>query len=135
MIVVGAGIAGCAFAYQQGKEGRRTLLLERDLAQPDRIVGELLQPGGYMALKRLGMETCVDGIDSQMVQGYCLFKGDAEAKLMYPLEGLGDDVAGRSFHHGRFIQKLRHKAASCPNVTMRQGVVKRLANGTLLEDI
>ena len=30
------------------------LLLERDRAQPDRIVGELLQPGGYLALKRPG---------------------------------------------------------------------------------
>ena len=40
------------------------LLLERDLTQPDRRVGELLQPGGYLMLKRLGLESCVDGIDS-----------------------------------------------------------------------
>ena len=43
MIIVGAGVAGAAFAYQQGCSGRRVLLLERDLSQPDRIVGELLQ--------------------------------------------------------------------------------------------
>ena len=36
------------------QEGRRILLLERDLSQPDRIVGELLQPGGYLKLKALG---------------------------------------------------------------------------------
>ena len=41
------------------------LLLERDLAQPDRIVGELLQPGGYLALKRLGLAGAVLGIDAQ----------------------------------------------------------------------
>ena len=41
------------------------LLLERDLSQPDRIVGELLQPGGYLQLKRLGLAACCDGIDSQ----------------------------------------------------------------------
>ena len=46
MIIVGAGVAGAAFAYQQGCSGRRVLLLERDLSQPDRIVGELLQVGG-----------------------------------------------------------------------------------------
>lgn len=68
MIIVGAGIAGSAFAYQQGQQGRRVLLLERDLAQPDRIVGELLQPGGYLLLKRLGLAHCVDGIDSQKVR-------------------------------------------------------------------
>ncbi len=43
------------------------LLLERDLSQPDRIVGELLQPGGYLMLKRLGLEGCVEGIDSVKV--------------------------------------------------------------------
>ena len=43
------------------------LLLERDLAQPDRIVGELLQPGGYLALKRLGLADAVLGIDAQKV--------------------------------------------------------------------
>lgn len=31
LIVVGAGVAGAAFAYQQGVDGRRVLLLERDL--------------------------------------------------------------------------------------------------------
>lgn len=31
-------------------------VIERDLRQPDRIVGELLQPGGYLKLVELGME-------------------------------------------------------------------------------
>ena len=44
------------------------LLLERDLSQPDRIVGELLQPGGYLLLKRLGLAHCCDGIDAQKVK-------------------------------------------------------------------
>lgn len=53
----------------QGKDGRRILLLERDLSQPDRIVGELLQPGGYLKLKELGLEQCVDNIDAVHVRG------------------------------------------------------------------
>jgi squalene monooxygenase len=72
--VVGAGVAGTALAYRQGKEGRRVLLLERDLTQPDRIVGELLQPGGYLKLKELGLEGCVEEIDAQKVYGYAMFK-------------------------------------------------------------
>lgn len=44
------------------------LLLERDLSQPDRIVGELLQPGGYLMLKKLGLEACTDHIDAQKVR-------------------------------------------------------------------
>jgi hypothetical protein len=43
------------------------LLLERDFSQPDRIVGELLQPGGYLMLKKLGLEDTTDGIDSVKV--------------------------------------------------------------------
>jgi len=84
IIVVGGGIAGCAFAHEQGRQGRRTLLIERDLAQPDRIIGELLQPGGYLALKRLGLESCLDGIEAQRVHGYCMFKDGKEAKVAYP---------------------------------------------------
>jgi squalene monooxygenase len=56
MIIVGAGVVGCAAAKAFGEDGRKVLLLERDLSEPDRIVGELMQPGGMQALKQLGME-------------------------------------------------------------------------------
>lgn len=56
MIIVGAGVVGCAAAKAFGEDGRKVLLLERDLNEPDRIVGELMQPGGMHALKKLGME-------------------------------------------------------------------------------
>ena len=170
------------------------LLLERDLSQPDRIVGELLQPGGYLKLKELGLAHCVDGIDSQkaraetwartctlcvrappphtalpghqdrtecsrgvlhalarlsrsghgssapaglgpdrcaplQVHGYCMFREGRQAKVQYPTQGHGEDVAGRSFHNGRFVQRLRQAAASQPSVTVRQGTVTRLLDG------
>lgn len=38
------------------QDGRRVHVIERDLSQPDRIVGELLQPGGYLKLIELGLE-------------------------------------------------------------------------------
>jgi squalene monooxygenase len=31
-------------------------VIERDLTEPDRIVGELLQPGGYLKLIELGLQ-------------------------------------------------------------------------------
>ncbi|KAK9812223.1 hypothetical protein WJX73_005146 [Symbiochloris irregularis] len=129
IVVVGAGVAGCALAFAQAKEGRRVLLLERDLSQPDRIVGELLQPGGYLKLMELGLEGCCEGIDSQKVYGYCMFKDGRQAKVAYPTEGLPSNIAGRSFHNGRFIQRLRQAAASQPFITLRQGVATSLLNG------
>lgn len=55
VVIVGAGIIGCTLASALGKQGREVLLLERDLSEPNRIVGELLQPGGVEALEKLGL--------------------------------------------------------------------------------
>ncbi|KAM7518446.1 hypothetical protein LguiB_017408 [Lonicera macranthoides] len=133
VIIVGAGVAGAALAHTLGKDGRRVHVLERDLAEPDRIVGELLQPGGYLKLVELGLEDCVEGIDAQRVFGYALFKDGRNTRLSYPLEKFHSDVAGRSFHNGRFIQKMRGKAASLSNVKLEQGTVTSLLeeNGTI----
>lgn len=62
LIIVGAGIVGCSAARAFGSDGRKVLLLERDLAEPDRIVGELLQPGGINALKELGLQGILEEI-------------------------------------------------------------------------
>ncbi|RVW56285.1 Squalene monooxygenase [Vitis vinifera] len=95
-------------------DGRRVRVIERDLTEPDRIVGELLQPGGYLKLIELGLQDCVEEIDAQRVFGYALFKDGKNTKLSYPLEKFDSDVAGRSFHNGRFIQRMREKAATLP---------------------
>lgn len=57
VVVVGAGVLGSAISAVLARDGRRVTVVERDLAEPDRIVGELLQPGGYRALKKLGLES------------------------------------------------------------------------------
>ncbi|PSS26160.1 Squalene monooxygenase [Actinidia chinensis var. chinensis] len=126
VVIVGAGVAGAALAYTLGKDGRRVRVIERDLTEQDRIVGELLQPGGYLKLIELGLEDCLKEIDAQRVIGYALYKDGRDAKLPYPLENFSSDVAGRSFHNGRFIQRMREKAASLPNVTLEQGTVTSL---------
>lgn len=126
IVIVGAGVAGAALAYTLGKEGRRVHVIERDLNEPDRIVGELLQPGGYLKLIELGLQDCVQEIDAQRVFGYAIYKDGKSAKLSYPLEKFSSDVSGRSFHNGRFIQRMREKAASLPNVRLEQGTVTSL---------
>ncbi|KAK4271364.1 hypothetical protein QN277_020068 [Acacia crassicarpa] len=126
IIIVGAGVAGAALAYTLGKDGRKVHVIERDLSEPDRIVGELLQPGGYLKLIELGLEDCVEKIDAQRVYGYALYKDGRNTKLSYPLEKFDSDVSGRSFHNGRFIQRMREKAAFFPNVKLEQGTVTSL---------
>ena len=57
---MGSGVLGSALAATLAREGRRVTVIERDLSEPDRIVGELLQPGGRRALKQLGLEGKVE---------------------------------------------------------------------------
>jgi squalene monooxygenase len=130
VVIVGAGIFGCAMAYALGNQGRSVILLEKSMKQPDRIVGELLQPGGVEALEKLGMRDCLEEIDAIKVFGYDVIYYGEEVKISYP-QVAGDASIrekakgiekgrpeGRSFHHGRFIQRLRQKVLSNPNVSV-----------------
>ncbi|PSS12336.1 hypothetical protein M430DRAFT_36494 [Amorphotheca resinae ATCC 22711] len=132
VVVVGAGVFGCAVAFALAKQGRSVLLLERWLKEPDRIVGELLQPGGVSALEKLGLSHCLEDIDSIVVKGYGVVYHGTEVRIPYPenaggtLEGgiyesaneKSSKPEGRSFHHGRFIGQLRKACASQPNITL-----------------
>lgn len=100
------------------------------MSEQDRIVGELLQPGGLRALERLGLDDCAkDGIDSVPVEGYVVLTTGKEPQkivLNYPARdpqtfteyfGVFDGPAhereeasegpagsvpkGRGFHNGR----------------------------------
>ncbi|PPQ81167.1 hypothetical protein CVT26_010479 [Gymnopilus dilepis] len=117
VVIVGAGIAGCALAHGLSTLPRskplRIALLERSLAEPDRIVGELLQPGGVLALESLGMESCLEGIDAIPEHGYCVWENGKSVHIPY-ITG----YTGRSFHHGRFIMKLRESARNSKGVEL-----------------
>lgn len=144
VIIVGAGVAGSALAASLGASGRSVLLIERDLSPPDRIVGELLQPGGCVALAKLGMRSCLDGIDAVEVRGYKVFWSDENVAIPYPPESedrrmawtdgslwngkalAGQLQEGRSFHHGRFVQRLRWHAKRTPGVVVLEAIVNEL---------
>ncbi|RKO89480.1 squalene epoxidase-domain-containing protein [Blyttiomyces helicus] len=124
VIVVGAGILGSALAATLGRDGRNVLVIERDWSEPDRIVGELLQPGGVKALQQLGLEGCLEGIDAITCNGYAVFYPNEEVLLPYPLDKSHNE--GKSFHHGRFVSNLRKAAKESPNVTALEGTVSSL---------
>ncbi|CRG87195.1 squalene monooxygenase [Talaromyces islandicus] len=127
IVIIGAGIAGCALAVALGKQGRKVLLLERSLKEPDRIVGELLQPGGVQALEQLGLSDCLEGIDAIEVDGYNVILGGTHMKIPYPVDKqTGSSQQGRSFHHGRFIMKLREAAKATSNVTIVEATATSL---------
>ena len=141
VLIVGAGILGTALAVTLARppHSRSVTLLEKSLKEPDRIVGELLQPGGVSALKELGLEHCLEGIDSVRVKGYEVIYYGQGVEIGYPenavrgqtpespkLGGKNLRSEGRSFHHGRFIQRLREVAMNEQNVSVVESTVTEL---------
>lgn len=123
-IIVGAGIVGPAFAKGLADHGKRVLVLERDLREPDRIVGELLQPGGVETLKKLGMDSALEGIDAAPIYGYEIIYNGNQVNIPYPTAATSTKPAqGRGFHHGRFVMNLRKIIQNTPGVTLKQAVV------------
>lgn len=132
VVIVGAGIFGCAAAVTLARQGRSVILLERSMKEPDRIVGELLQPGGVSALHKLGLSECLEGIDAVVVNGYNVIYYGKEVIIPYPYDtndkarSIHDQSrpVGWCFHHGRFISKLREACAREPNITIFETTVK-----------
>ena len=143
VVIVGAGILGSALAVALADQGRSVILLERSLKEPDRIVGELLQPGGVQALEELGLLHCLDNIDAIPVKGYEVIFYGQEVEIPYP-ESATQGVAGssekssnkrprpqgRSFHHGRFVSRLRSAALAHPNISVFETTVTSIVSTT-----
>ncbi|XP_048058855.1 LOW QUALITY PROTEIN: squalene monooxygenase [Megalobrama amblycephala] len=125
VIIVGAGVLGSSLSAVLGRDGRKITVIERNLREPDRIIGELLQPGGYRALKELGLEKSVEEIDAHIVNGYIIH--DVESRMVVEIPYSQDQTqCGRAFHHGRFITGLRRAALAEPNVRFIEGSVTYL---------
>lgn len=143
VVVVGAGIFGCAAAYALAEQGRSVILLERWMHEPDRIVGELLQPGGLEALKKIGLGHCVDDIDAVPCYGYNVIYRSDPVSIPYPTRGddgklthqwhgngtVGKRDVGRSFHHGRFITQLRKACLNHKNISVFETEVVNTVRG------
>ncbi|MCJ1480783.1 Squalene epoxidase [Schaereria dolodes] len=124
VVVVGAGVLGTAISITLARQDRSVLLLERSLKEPDRIVGELLQPGGVEALEKLGLRECLEEIDACVVKGYEVIYYGEGVEIPYPENAVsGGRPEGRSFHHGRFIRRLREVAMKEPNITFVETTV------------
>lgn len=152
ILIIGAGVIGSALAVTFARQGRNVLILERNLEEPNRIVGELLQPGGVAALQKLGMGDCLEGIGAIPVEGYEIFYRGENIIFRYPpMETKKDPTPvddleirernghanhtspvtkrrpqGRSFHHGKFIMKLRETARGEERVRVVEATAKEL---------
>lgn len=118
--IVGGGIAGAALAGYLGSTGLRIAIVEKTLAEQDRIIGELLQPGGVEMLEKMNMAHLLDGFDAQPIYGYGLFMNGEDFKVTYP-KHKQQEVTGRGLRNGKFMQSLRNYALGYKNVTLIEG--------------
>ena len=123
------------------RDGRDVILIERDMKEPDRIIGELLQPGGCDALEKLGLQgislssylllicfyakgashlACLDCLEAcdeaQETLGYVIhdLKTETSVHIPYPTDENNSLKAGKAFRHGKFISSLRDAACREP---------------------
>mmetsp|Transcript_202 Transcript_202/g.347 ORF Transcript_202/g.347 Transcript_202/m.347 type:complete len:604 (+) Transcript_202:104-1915(+) len=139
IIIVGAGVVGCALAIKlsQRYPNKTILNVERSYDYSERIVGELLQAGGYEIAKAMGLDECLEGIDASRIFGYGVFRGETKVKLTYPKDKKGNQPEGRGIHYGRFVQKLRERMSTLHNVTALRATVdnKLMENGDTIVGI
>ncbi|KAJ3101771.1 Squalene epoxidase [Phlyctochytrium planicorne] len=75
--------------------------------------------------KKTTTSDCIEDIDAIEVRGYAVFNGKEEVYLPYPKTSKFPST-GASFHHGRFIMKLRAEAQACENIHCIEGTVSEL---------
>lgn len=117
--IIGAGVAGAAIGTYLGRHGKKVAVIEKNMAEMDRILGELLQPGGVQMLQQLGLENTLLDIDAQPVTGYGMFLNGENFQIGYPVKEKG--LTGYGFRNGKFVQNLRKELLKSPNVTLIEG--------------
>lgn len=114
--LIGAGVAGASIAAYLGRHGFRVAVVEKDMREQDRIVGELMQPGGVTQLEQMGLGQALEGYDAQEITGYALFLRDQHFSIIYP-----GGQTGRGLRNGKLLQALRKELLSQQNITVLEG--------------
>ena len=74
------------------------------------------------------MGDAVEEIDSLKIYSYALFMEEKEMVMNYSHEDFRNDVVGRYFHHGRFIQCMCEAVADLSIVTVLEVIGKKFVN-------
>jgi squalene monooxygenase len=119
--VVGAGVAGAPMAAYLAANGFKVAIIEKDMREQDRIVGELMQPGGVTQLREMGLGHVLEGFDAQTITGYALFLRDQHFSITYP-----EQQTGRGLRNGKMLQAMRNHLYTLDNITIIEGTAVSL---------
>lgn len=112
--IVGAGVAGATLAAYLAPSGLKIAIIEKEWDPADRIVGELLQPGGFDKLKQMNLAHLLDNIDAQNVNGYAIFLNEKHFTIKYPSDEAA--IYGKGFHNHLFLKNVRKELQNFKNI-------------------
>lgn len=136
-VIIGSGVVGSALAIVLGRFGKSVLVVERDLGDnvdKNKIIGELLQPGGVSILRSLRMEGILNGFPQKRISGYIMNYKQRHSINHYPLQTRMKSFEGIGFHNHFFVNALRSELQKYPNVRVVEGTVTKTvsnSNGTV----
>ena len=109
VLIVGAGITGCALAASLKARNFNVLLVERESSVPNRFKGEYMQPFAVQTLNKLGLGSVFSAQNSFPIEELRfrdLNSGNsdvnAEVTVAYP-----ERTSARALTHGHMIKSLR----------------------------
>lgn len=119
VVIVGGGLTGATLAAALGADGRKVVVIEKDMSSTSLSYrGEGLTSGGVLALEELGLKHLMETFPNTSLDGYDQRDDNVDIEVLAP-----QSVSGYTFRHSLFVNALRKQARS-EGVTFIHGAGK-----------
>ncbi|MCS6915499.1 MAG: NAD(P)/FAD-dependent oxidoreductase [Myxococcales bacterium] len=122
VIVVGAGVTGCAVAAALADGRRRILVLEARKGHKPRFAGEYIHPPGTQVLDNLGFLPALRARGGIDVDGFAVVKQQPLPPTLLPYREIpGGRPTGFAMEHRELVEGMRAEIVRRPGVELRLG--------------
>lgn len=122
VIIVGAGVTGCATAAALADGRRRILVLEARRGHKPRFAGELIHPTGTQVLAELGFLPSLRRHGGMDIDGFAVVKRRDRAATRLPYSEIPRvRPTGWAMEHRDLVEAMRQHMQSLPGVELRFG--------------
>ena len=122
VIIVGAGVSGCAAAAALAGTGRKILVLEARTGHKPRFAGELIHPVGAQVLDDLGFMPTLRQHGGMDVDGFAVVRGLGHAPTRLPYAEIRRQrPTGFAMEHRDLVEAMRQVIRTLPGVELHMG--------------